>query len=169
MRVGVLALQGGWAPHAARLRALGHDVVEVRRAGDVELIEGLVLPGGESTAQARLLDSELAAALDAVVARGAPVLATCAGAILASRRGWLDAHLRRNAYGPQLRSAEAVADDGTPVVLIRAPRIEAWGDRVEVLARLDGDPVLVRDGGLLAATFHPELTADDRVHRRAFG
>jgi len=169
MRVGVLALQGGWAPHATRLRALGHDVVEVRRAADLDGVEGLVLPGGESTTQARLLDVQLAAALDALVARGAPVLATCAGAILASRRGWLDAHLRRNAYGPQLHSAEAVADDGTPLVLIRAPRIEAWGDRVQVLARLDDDPVLVRDGSLLAATFHPELTDDDRVHRRAFG
>jgi len=169
MRVGVLALQGGWAPHATRLAALGHDVVEVRRAADLDGVEGLVLPGGESTAQARLLGAELAAALDAIVATGAPVLATCAGTILAARRGWLDAHVRRNAYGPQLHSAEAIADDGTPLVLIRAPRIEAWGDRVEVLARLHGDPVLVRDGSLLAATFHPELTDDERVHRRAFG
>lgn len=169
MRIGILALQGAFAEHAVALRALGHDPVFVRRAADLDGVEGLVFPGGESTAQARLLSDTLGAALDRLVAAGAPVLATCAGAILAARRGWLDVDLERNAYGPQLHSAEAVADDGTRLVLIRAPRITRVGPSVTVLARLHGDPVLVRQGALVAATFHPELTSDRRVHARAFG
>ncbi|MCB9596471.1 MAG: pyridoxal 5'-phosphate synthase glutaminase subunit PdxT [Sandaracinaceae bacterium] len=169
MRVGVLALQGAFREHVAVLAALGHETVEVRGAEDVDGLDGIVLPGGESTAQARLLTPELAAALDALVASGAPVLATCAGAILASRRGWLDADLERNAYGRQLHSAEAVADDGTPLVLIRAPRFTRLGSSVEVLARLGDDPVLIRQGALVAATFHPELTDDARVHAGTFG
>lgn len=169
MRIGVLALQGAFAEHVVRLRALGHDAVEIRSARDLAGAEGLVLPGGESTAQARLLSDTLAAALDALWRGGAPILATCAGAILAARRGWLDADLARNAYGPQLHSAEAIAGDGTPLVLIRAPRFTRLGAEVEVLARLGDDPVLVRQRRLVAATFHPELTDDPRVHALAFG
>ena len=169
MRVGVLALQGAFAAHVAALRALGHTAIEVRRAEDLRGIEGLVLPGGESTAQARLMDRALTDGIGELVHAGAPVLATCAGVILAARAGWLDVEVTRNAYGPQLHSSEALADDLTPMVLIRAPRIDKVGPRVEVLARHEGDPVLVREGAFVAATFHPELTSDLHTHRRTFG
>ena len=169
-RIGVLALQGGFAPHVARLRALGLSPVEVRARGDLAGCEGLILPGGESTTQACLLerDPELGVALDTFVA-SRPTLATCAGLILAARRGWIDATLERNGYGPQLHSAEVLADDGRPLVLIRAPRVRRVGPGVEVLARLDGEPVLLRSGTLLGATFHPELTEDPSLFRVAFG
>lgn len=169
MRVGVLALQGAFAEHVQRLRAFGVEAREVRTEADVAGLHGLVLPGGESTAQRRLMSDALAARLDALVADGLPVLATCAGVILAADRGWLDVDVARNAYGRQLHSAEAVADDGTPLVLIRAPRITRVGPSVEILARLGDDPVLVRQGAIVAATFHPELTDDLRVHALAFG
>ncbi len=169
MRVGVLALQGAFREHVARLRAIGIEAREVRGAEDTTGLHGLVLPGGESTAQQKLLDPALAAALDALVASGAPVLATCAGVIVAARRRWLDVDVARNAYGRQRHSGEAIADDGTPLVLIRAPRITRVGSNVEVLARLGDDPVLVRQGALVGATFHPELTDDLRVHALAFG
>lgn len=179
-RIGVLALQGGFAPHVDALRGLGHEVIAVRDARALDGCEGLVLPGGESSVQLRLLerDPELTRALDALVRSGAPVLATCAGLILSAREvrdpvqksfGWIDVAVRRNAWGRQLHSAEAIADDGaTPVVLIRAPRIEAMGSGVTVELAVRGEPVLVREGAFFGATFHPELTGDHTLYRRIF-
>lgn len=180
MRIGVLALQGAFAVHVARLRALGHEAVEARSARDLEGCEGLVLPGGESTSLLILLDRDpaLLQALQRVVDAGTPVLATCAGLVLAAREvrgpsqrsfGWLDVTVRRNGWGRQRHSAEAVADDGvTPLVLIRAPRIERVGPGVHVEATLRGEPVLVRSGRFWGATFHPELTGESALHARVF-
>jgi 5'-phosphate synthase pdxT subunit len=181
--VGVLALQGGFAAHARALAAAGFAARPVRAAADLEGLAGLVLPGGESTTQLRLLARHgLEQPLRAFVAAGAPVLATCAGLILAAAAverpaqpsfGFLDVTVARNAWGRQLDSFEAVADDGeTPLVFIRAPRIVRVGPEVRVLATLDGEPVLVRQGNVTGATFHPELSdgaaAAAEVHRRAF-
>jgi 5'-phosphate synthase pdxT subunit len=187
-RVGVLALQGGVAPHARALEALGHRPVPVRSPRDLDGLDGLVLPGGESTAQLRLIDrAGLAAPLGRAIERGVPVLATCAGLILAAARvegppqpsfGWIDVAVARNAWGRQVDSFEAIADrpgagapqgDPLPLVFIRAPRIVAVGPGVVVLATFQGEPVLVREDHLTAATFHPELTADLRIHRAVFG
>jgi pyridoxal 5'-phosphate synthase pdxT subunit len=175
---GVLALQGDFAAHAAALRRLGGAVREVRRCADLEGIRALVLPGGESTALLRLMaDEPWFEALRAFHAGGGALLGTCAGAILLARSvdpqaslGLLDAAVARNAYGRQVESFEAKLDaplfDHTLLgVFIRAPRFTALGPRVEVLARLDGEPVLVRQGRVLGATFHPEIARDDRVHR----
>ena len=107
------------------------------------------------------LESGLTAALDRIVGSGAPVLATCAGLIVAARLGWIDVGVRRNGYGSQLQSAEAIADDGVPLVLIRAPRIERVGPGVVVERTLEGEPVLVRQGNVRAATYHPELGRAD--------
>jgi 5'-phosphate synthase pdxT subunit len=181
--VGVLALQGGFAAHRAALEALGHRAVEVRTPEDLEGDEslgGLVLPGGESTAQLRLIESAgLARPLGAFARSGRPVLATCAGLVVAGREvtnpdrpgfGWLDVSVARNAWGRQLDSFEAASDEaGLPLVFIRAPRITRVGPGVEVLASYRGEPVLVREGSVTGATFHPELTRDLRVHRDAFG
>jgi 5'-phosphate synthase pdxT subunit len=182
--IGVLALQGAFVRHADVLAALGHRVVLVHDARDFTTLDGLVLPGGESTVQL-----ELAARLGIeeeireLVARGRPVLATCAGLILLARTvthpeqrslGAVDVTVSRNGWGRQVDSFEATSDepfDGgepLPLVCIRAPRIAQTGAGVEVLARLRGEPMLVRDGNVLGATFHPELTADTRVHERAF-
>ena len=159
MRVGVLALQGGVGAHRRFYRRRGHVVVELRRAAEVDQIDALVLPGGESTVQAKLLEAEcgLLAKLDARIRAGIPTLATCAGAILASRYGWLDIDVERNAYGSQRHSSEAIADDGTRVVMIRAPEITRVGPSVRVLTTLGGTPVLVRQSNVTGATFHPEL------------
>ncbi|HEY8431681.1 MAG TPA: pyridoxal 5'-phosphate synthase glutaminase subunit PdxT [Sandaracinaceae bacterium] len=178
MRIGVLALQGGFAPHLAALRAIGMEPVEVRRARDLDGCRGIVLPGGESPAQLRLLerDPELTSELVARIEDGLPLLATCAGLILAAREvrnpsqrsfGWIDVRVRRNAWGRQVHSAEAMADDGeTPLVLIRAPRIESVGARASIELTLKGEPVLVREGPRFGATFHPELTPDRRLYER---
>ncbi|MCO5165573.1 MAG: pyridoxal 5'-phosphate synthase glutaminase subunit PdxT [Planctomycetes bacterium] len=181
-RVGVLALQGAFAAHARALARLGHDAVLVRRPPDLDGLEGLVLPGGESTTQLRLLDHlGLVPALERLRLGGVPVLATCAGLILLARRvtgpaqpslGWLDVDVARNAWGRQLESFEAAADpprDDLPLVLIRAPRVTAVGEDVEVLAAYAGEPVLVRQGAVTGATFHPELTDRLDVHREVFG
>jgi 5'-phosphate synthase pdxT subunit len=179
MRIGVLALQGDFTPHARALQALGHDVRLVRRPADLDLAEGLVLPGGESTTQLRLLQSSrLTGPIVRLVRDGAPVLATCAGLILLARvvvepeqqsLGLLDATVARNAWGRQLDSFEARSDRrGLPLVFIRAPRIRAVGAGVEVLDTYDGEPVLVRQGSIVAATFHPELTGDGGVAALAF-
>ncbi len=179
MRVGVLALQGGFALHAPSLHALGHEVVEVREAAQLAEVDGLVLPGGESTAMLRLISRHrLGPALDAFAARGKPILATCAGLILAARTvtgpsqeslGLLDVTVARNAWGRQLDSFEGTDDSGQlPLVFIRAPRIEQVGPSVKVLATLDGEPVLVRQGNVTGATFHPELTASLQLHRAVF-
>lgn len=178
--VGVLALQGDFAAHARVLRGLGSQVREVRRLADLEGLRALVLPGGESTALLRLMDgAPWLDALRAFHAEGGRLLGTCAGAILLARAvqppqpslGLLDATVERNAYGRQTESFEAelaapTFDGPMRGVFIRAPRLTATGPAVEVLARLSGEPVLVRQGRVLAATFHPEMAADDRLHRR---
>lgn len=181
MKIGVLALQGAFAAHARALEALGHDPVLVRQPRHLEGVEGLVLPGGESTTQLSLLDRlGLWAPLDALVRAGAPTLCTCAGLILAAREvthpaqrsfGWLDVSVARNAWGRQVDSFEAQADPplDLPLVFIRAPRITRAGADVEVLAALEGEPVLVRQGHVTGATFHPELTGRLDVHRGVFG
>jgi pyridoxal 5'-phosphate synthase pdxT subunit len=177
-RIGVLALQGAFDAHARALERLGHETRRVRAPRDLEGLDGLVLPGGESTVQLRLLERfGLRDAVDAFVASGAPVLATCAGLILAAREvtnpaqpsfGWLDVSVARNAWGRQVESFEAVDDSGQlPLVLIRAPRITRVGEGVEVLATLRGEPVLVRQANVTGATFHPELTERLDVHRAA--
>ena len=179
-RIGVLALQGGFAPHRQALEALGHSVREVRSAADFADLDGLVLPGGESTVQLRLLARHgLEAALDAFVRSGKPVLCTCAGLILAAREvsapaqrsfGWIDVAVARNAWGRQVDSFIARDDaDKLPLVFIRAPRILAVGPAAQVLATLRGEPVLCRQGGIYGATFHPELTQDRSVHQAVFG
>ena len=180
-RIGVLAMQGGFAAHARRLEELGHAALEARTARDVENADGLVLPGGESSAQLLLIERfGLEASIRAVAESGRPVLATCAGLILVAAEvmspqqrsiGLIDITVARNAYGRQRDSFEATADggEGLPLVFIRAPRIVRVGQTVEVLATLDGEPVLVRQSNLTAATFHPELTGDTRVHRAVFG
>jgi 5'-phosphate synthase pdxT subunit len=178
--VGVLALQGAFAAHAEALSAIGHPVREVRGPGDLPGLGGLVLPGGESSVQLELIRRlGLAGPLAAFVASGAPVLATCAGLILAARRvrrpeqpsfAWLDLDVERNAYGRQLDSFEAVDDSGAlPLVFIRAPRIVEVGPRVDVVVTLGGEPVMVRQHNVIGAAFHPELTDDLGVHRLAFG
>jgi 5'-phosphate synthase pdxT subunit len=172
MRIGVLALQGNFREHAAMLRRLGADVVEVRKPGELEGLDGLVIPGGESTAIGRLV--RIYGLEEALRRFERPILGTCAGMILLGRDGLLgrvDVGVRRNAYGRQVASFEADLDLGGEEellrgVFIRAPQVEDVGPEVEVLAELDGEPVLLRDGRYLVASFHPELTDDTRVHER---
>ena len=171
MRIGVLAVQGNFREHAAMLRRLGADVVEVRKPEQLDGLDGLVVPGGESTAIGRLI--RLYGLEEAIARFAGPVLGTCAGMILLDRDhlGLVDVAVRRNAYGRQVASFEAdLALDGEdqPLrgVFIRAPRVAEAGPGVEVLAELDGEPVLLRDGRYLVASFHPELTDDTRVHER---
>jgi pyridoxal 5'-phosphate synthase pdxT subunit len=170
MRIGVLAVQGNFREHAAVLGRLGADVVEVRKPGELEGLDGLVIPGGESTAIGRLV--RIYGLEEALRRFERPVFGTCAGMILLGREGLLgrvDVGVRRNAYGRQVASFEAdleLEGGGPPLrgVFIRAPRVEATGPDVEVLAELDSAPVLIRQGPYLLATFHPELTDDTRVH-----
>ncbi len=190
-RIGVLALQGGYRPHLEVLRKLGHCAAEVRNRSDFTGLEGLVLPGGETTAQLLLIDRYgLGESLDQVARAGMPILATCAGLILAARRvtrpaqrsmGWLDIAVERNAWGRQLDSFEAMTDapvrwqpgekEGLrlPLVFIRAPRITEVGPGAEVLATFEGEPILVRQGSVVGASFHPELTGDLSIHLALFG
>jgi 5'-phosphate synthase pdxT subunit len=169
-RVGVLALQGAFREHAKALRALGADVVEVRVADGLDGLDGLVIPGGESTTMMRL--AELYGLDDAIRSYQGAIFGTCAGMILLDR-GHLalaDLEVERNAFGRQVRSFESdveLVGDEIPLrgVFIRAPRVRDVGSGVEVLGELDGEPVLVRDGRLLLASFHPELTDDLRVHQ----
>lgn len=177
--VGVLALQGGFAAHEAALARAGVAARQVRVPADLVGLDGLVLPGGESTTQLRLIGRHgLEGPLAAFVAGGKPVLATCAGLILAAKSvtpeqpcfGWLDVAVDRNAWGRQLESFEADDDSGARhLVFIRAPRITSVGRAVEVLLRLRGEPVLVRRGRVVGATFHPELAPGDTLHRELFG
>jgi 5'-phosphate synthase pdxT subunit len=169
MRVGVLAVQGNFREHAAMLRGLGAEVVEVRLPAQLDGLDGLVIPGGESTAIMRLI--RLYGLEEAIRAFEAPVFGTCAGMILLDREhlGLLDVDVERNGYGRQLASFEADLDlgDGEEAlrgVFIRAPRVTETGAGVEVLASHEGVPVLLREGRFLVASFHPELTADTRVH-----
>jgi len=169
--IGVLALQGDVEAHARVLARLGARVREVRVPADLEGLDGLVLPGGESTVMTLGLGREaLAEPLQALATSGTPVLGTCAGLIIADREhlGLLDISARRNAFGRQVRSFEVGLElgDGRPLeaVFIRAPWIEEAGDGVEVLAEVDGHPVAARQGSVLVVAFHPELSGDDRVH-----
>jgi pyridoxal 5'-phosphate synthase pdxT subunit len=168
-RIGVLALQGAFREHAAALRKLGAAVVEVRRPDELDGLDGLVIPGGESTTMMRL--AELYGLDDAIRGYRGAIFGTCAGMIVLDSEHWdlADLVVDRNAFGRQVRSFEAdvaLAGDEIPLrgVFIRAPRIRDAGADLEVLGELDGEPVLVRDGRLLLATFHPELTEDLRVH-----
>jgi 5'-phosphate synthase pdxT subunit len=179
-RVGVLALQGDFAAHAALLAEAGADAREVRRTSDLEGLRGLVLPGGESTTLLRLMaDDDWFGALRAFRDRGGALLGTCAGAILLASQveprqqslGLLDATIARNGYGRQLDSFEAdvrapaLGEAPMKAAFIRAPRFTRAGASAEVLGRVGKEPVLLRQGRVLAATFHPELTGDDRLHR----
>lgn len=179
-RFGVLALQGDFAAHLAALRDLGIEAVEVRRCQQIEGLSGLVLPGGESTTLLNLMSDEpWFETLRGFHREGGALFGTCAGALLLAREvrgpsqpslGLLDAVIERNAYGRQVDSFEVTIEapalgDGLRAVFIRAPRFVALGPDVEVLARHDDEPVLVRQGRVLAATFHPEIAADSRLHR----
>ena len=180
--IGVLALQGGFEAHARMLRALGAEVREVRVPADLDALDALVIPGGESTTMTLGIAREgLAEPLRALAATpsdgegGTPVLGSCAGLIMLDRDhlGLMDMRAHRNAFGRQIRSFEAdvhmrgIQDPGRPLrgVFIRAPWIAECGPRVEVLAELDGHPIAARQGNLIAVAFHAELTDDDRVHR----
>lgn len=188
-RIGVLSVQGAYAAHAAVLAAMGTTPVPVLEPADLDGLDGLVLPGGESTTMALLLRSGgLWEALADFLATGRPVLGTCAGAILVARQildgragqqslGGVDISVRRNGFGRQVDSFETdlAWPDGPPLpaIFIRAPVIEATGPGVRVLARLGEShghsPVLCQEGHIVVATFHPELTGDRRVHELAFG
>ena len=189
MKAGVIAVQGDVAEHAAAVRgaAAAHDesaeVVEIRESGIVPDCDVLLMPGGESTTISRLIHREgIASEIDDHVAAGKPVLATCAGLIVCSNDakddrvdalGLVDASVDRNAFGRQKDSFEAKVpvaglDEPFHAVFIRAPAIDEVGADVEVLAAVDGRPVAVRDGPVVATAFHPELTEDSRIHDLAF-
>jgi 5'-phosphate synthase pdxT subunit len=169
--VGVLALQGDFEAHAKMLRDLGAEVREVRVPADLDGLDGLVIPGGESTTMTLGIEREgLAEPLRGLVRSGTPVLGTCAGMIMLDREhlGVLDIGVRRNAFGRQLASFETkLIFDGAAIdaVFIRAPWVEDVGEGVEVLAEVDGHPVAVRQGNVLAVAFHPELSSDLSLHR----
>jgi len=178
MIVGVLALQGDFDAHRRRLEELGATVRLVRNSEDFDRLDGVVLPGGESSAFLKLLGKQTFQTLNEFV-HSKPTFGTCAGAIMLAREvenphqaglNAIDITIRRNAYGRQIDStiveaASALGSEPLEMVFIRAPRIESVGKDVEVLARRGDDPVLVRQGNVMAATFHPELSADQRVHQ----
>lgn len=176
MKIGVLAVQGDFDAHRKRLEELGAEVVLVRKPEQLDEIEGLVIPGGESGAFLKILGDEGFRKLQDFV-RLKPTFGTCAGAIMLAREisnpeqpglGALDIRIRRNAYGRQIDSSIREGEFvGTPLemVFIRAPKIERVGPSVEVLATEGKDPVAVRQGKTMAATFHPELSEDTRVHQ----
>ena len=190
MKVGVLALQGAFARHSEVLTGLGTVPLEVRTPGDLDAVDAMVVPGGESTTMSMLLDSSgLRPSLAERLADGLPVLGTCAGMILLAVRvtagrddqrsfGAIDIDVRRNGYGRQVDSFEdqlSVTGLDGPFhgVFIRAPVVERVGSDVEVLATVDGLPVLCREGAVLVSSFHPEMSGDGRIHERfldlAFG
>jgi pyridoxal 5'-phosphate synthase pdxT subunit len=169
----VLAIQGDFAAHAEALRRLGAEPIEVRRAGQLAELDGLVVPGGESTTIMKgVAAQDLEQPLRDFAAEGRPVFGTCAGLIVLDRGhlGLMDIEARRNAFGRQLRSFEAdvtvrgLGDEPLRAVFIRAPWIEAAGEGVEVLGEVEGHPVVAREDHLLVAAFHPELTDDLRLH-----
>jgi 5'-phosphate synthase pdxT subunit len=172
-QVGVLAIQGDFEAHAAALGRLDCRAVEVRRPQQLDGLDGLVIPGGESTTITMGIEAAgLAEPIRACAASGLPVLGTCAGLIMLDRShlGLMDIDARRNAFGRQVRSFEAdllvkgLGDEPLRAVFIRAPWIERAGEQVQVLAEIDGHPVVARQGNVLAAAFHPELTDDLRLH-----
>jgi 5'-phosphate synthase pdxT subunit len=171
--VGVLASQGDFAAHARMLRELGAEALEVRTPDALADLDALVIPGGESTTIAKAIERDgLEPAIRAHAGGGRPILGTCAGMIVCARGhlGLLDATVRRNAFGRQIASFETdlelagIGPDALRAVFIRAPWVESHGEGVEVLARVDGHPVAIRDGRVLACSFHPELTDDLRLH-----
>lgn len=171
--VGILALQGGFEAHANVVRKLGALPREVRVPAELEDLDALIIPGGESTVMTLGIERErLAEPLRKLVARGTPVLGTCAGLIMLDREhlNVLDVRAERNAFGRQTRSFEAEFEiEGVPggpfhAVFIRAPWVAEHGENVEVLARVDQHPVVVRQGNLLAVSFHPELAGETRLH-----
>jgi 5'-phosphate synthase pdxT subunit len=170
LRIGVLAVQGNFREHAAMLRRLGAEVIEVRKPEQLAALDGLVIPGGESTAFTRLM--HLYGLDEAIRGFTEPVFGTCAGMIVLDRDhlGLVDMRVRRNAFGRQVASFETdleLPGESEPLraVFIRAPWIDEIGPGVEVLAEVDGHPVLAREGRFLVAAFHPELTGDTRLHR----
>jgi 5'-phosphate synthase pdxT subunit len=181
MKVGVLALQGDFALHTRALAKCGVETVEVRKPEELEDLDGLVIPGGESTTLLKLMDEwQFVPALEKFHAAGKPMFGTCAGLILLARDvegprqfslGFIDVGVERNAYGRQRESFAADGEvelDGAPhrleLVFIRAPRIRRVGPGVTTLARHGDEPVMARQGTVLVATFHPELTADTSIH-----
>jgi 5'-phosphate synthase pdxT subunit len=177
MRIGVLAIQGDFNAHKKRLEQLGAEVVLVRKPEQLDQIDGLVIPGGESGAFLKILGEEGFAKLKQFV-RVKPTFGTCAGAIMLAKEvsnppqpglGALDIRIRRNAYGRQIDSSirtGKLGDSPLEMVFIRAPKIEQLGPSVEVVATEGNDPVVVREGKAMAATFHPELSDDTRVHQK---
>lgn len=179
MKIGILAIQGDFEAHAAMLRELGAETAEVRTVADLEECDGLILPGGESTTQLQFLKEEgLYDAIRRFAADGRAIFGTCAGAILLATEvgnpkqgslGLMDMTVLRNGYGRQVASDVffgpcRLKDEPLEMVFIRGPIIERVGPGSEVLAEFAGKPVLVQKDNLLAATFHPELTSDTRVH-----
>ncbi|MFQ5830557.1 MAG: pyridoxal 5'-phosphate synthase glutaminase subunit PdxT [Candidatus Methylomirabilia bacterium] len=182
MRIGVLALQGDFALHERALDRIGVEPVEVRKPAELERVDGLIIPGGESTTLLKLMDAwEFVPALERFHAKGKPIFGTCAGLIVLAREvlnpgqvslGLIDVAAERNAYGRQKESFESIGDatlDGVPtpvkMVFIRAPRIRRIGPGVSPLAFHRGECVMARQGPVLVATFHPELTDEPAVHR----
>ena len=180
VKIGVLAIQGDFAAHARMLARIGVEAIEVRRAGQLAEVDGLIIPGGESSTMLKFLTGEeMLEPIRQFAEHGKPIFGTCAGAILLAREvlnppqpslGLLDITVERNAYGRQIDShiaeAETRLEGGAmEAVFIRAPRIKAVGNMVEELAKVGSEPVFVQQGGILAATFHPELTTDERAHR----
>ncbi len=180
MRIGVLGLQGDFREHVEMLSLLGVETLVVRLPEDLKLIDGLIIPGGESTTMGRIMENVgLKEPLIERIKSGMPVYGTCAGMILLSREvrgyeqpllGVLDAVVERNAYGRQVESFEvdieipALGERPFRAVFIRAPKIVKISEGVETLAEYEGSPVLVRQGKILASSFHPELTSDTRIH-----
>jgi 5'-phosphate synthase pdxT subunit len=171
LRIGVLAVQGNFREHAHMVRRLGVEPVEVRKPGELDGLDGLIIPGGESTTFMRLM--RLYGLDEAIRSFDGPIFGTCAGMIVLDRNhlGLIDLSVRRNAFGRQVASFETdldVAGESEPMraVFIRAPWVEEVGPDVQVLAELDGRPVLAREGRFLVAAFHPELTADTRLHEQ---
>jgi len=173
LRIGVLASQGDFAAHREMLRSLGAEPVEVRTPEAIEGLDGLVIPGGESTTITKAIERDrLEPAIRAHAEAGRPILGTCAGMIVCDRDhlGLVDAKAERNAFGRQIASFEAelqvegLGPDPMRAVFIRAPWIRDFGDDVEILATVDGHPVAVRQGQVVLCAFHPELTDDSRMH-----
>jgi 5'-phosphate synthase pdxT subunit len=173
LRVGVLASQGDFAAHAEMLRELGATAVEVRTPGQLECLDALIIPGGESTTISKAIERDgLEPGIRAHAEGGRPILGTCAGMIVCDREhlGLIDLTARRNAFGRQVASFEAdlvvtgLGPEPLRAVFIRAPWVESHGPGVEVLAEVDGHPVAVRGGSVIACSFHPELTDDLRLH-----
>jgi len=173
LRVGVLAIQGGFEAHVEMLRQLGADAREVRLPADLEGLDGLVIPGGESTTIAKGIEAaDLAGPIRAHHDAGRTIFGTCAGMIVcdSGHLGLIDATAERNAFGGQLQSFEAdlaiegIGDEPMRAVFIRAPSVDRCGSDVEVLAAYEEHPVAIREGTVLACAFHPELTDDPRLH-----